>query len=112
MSYLEVPIRSIFTAKFANHSIEVEYEQVLVLEALASLEKDALSYKGIFGRASWHLFFCEAFLIELDLPSGELHLRILIELVLTCLLFDNATLLRGCVLTPRKHRFCGRVVGS
>ena len=112
MSHFEVPIRSIFTAKFANHSIEVEYEQVLVLEALASLEKDALGYEGIFGGASWHLFFCEAFLIELDLPSGKLHLRVLIELVLTCLLFDYATLLRGCVLTPRKHRFSGRVIGS
>ena len=112
MSHFEVPIRSIFTAKFANHSIEVEYEQVLVLKALASLEKDTLGYEGIFGGASWHLFLSETFLIELNLSSGKLHLRVLVELVLTCLLFNYAALLRGCVLAAGKHRFCGRVVGS
>ena len=93
MSHLEVPIRAIFTAKFANNSIEVEYEQVLVLEALSPLEQDALCHEGVFGGASWHLLLSEALLVELDLPSGELHLSVLVELVLTCLLFDYATLL-------------------
>ena len=55
MAHLKVPIRHILRAQLTDDPIEVEDEQVLVLQSLSSLEKDALGDEGHFRCVGCHM---------------------------------------------------------
>ena len=56
----------------ANHSVEVNYDQILVLQSFSPLEQNPPRDVRRLWRLRWNMLFSESSLTELDLSATQL----------------------------------------
>ena len=89
----------------ANHSIKVNYDQILVLQSFSPLEQDPSRDVRRLWRLCWHMLFSEAPLTELDLSTTQLVSLTSLILVLEGMTSPQAFL-------PRKGLLSAVEIGS
>jgi len=74
MSYSELAVLSAPCAQVSYHPVEVENEQVLISKSSPSLEQKSSRAKVLLFGPRRQLLFSITLLVELNLPSCNLHL--------------------------------------